>query len=167
MKKIVSLLIVMVVLASCGESIEFNNESVIQGVKDNSAWKATTATATISPTTLTIVGVNDKQTLTLSVPLPSHVVDPLQENTFITYVLGTSVNKKATFTIQNADGIVIYETGISEEDGQIVISEFNSSTVSGSFRFNAYNTDEDADEDDLVNFQEGVVYKVPLTKVLQ
>lgn len=167
MKKIVSLLIVMVVLASCGESIEFNNESVIQGVKDNAAWKATVATATISPTTLKIVGINDKQTLTLSVPLPTHTVDPLKVNTYITYLLGTSTNKKATFTIQNADGTVVYETGISEEDGQIVISEFNGGTVSGSFRFNAYNTDEDAEENDLVNFQEGIIYKVPLKTVLQ
>ena len=166
MKKIFSVLILVAMLSSCNETVEFNDSSVLQGVKNNEFWKSDTVTATVTPTTLTIVGENDTETLTLRVPLPSTIVDPLKENTFITYLLGISTTKKATYTITNAAGTVVYETGIAEEDGQIIISEFNGAVVSGSFRFNAYNTDEDATEDDIINYQNGIFYKVPIVTSL-
>jgi len=166
MKKIFSTLILIVILSSCSETVEFNDSSVLQGVKNNEFWKSNTVTATVTPTTLTIVGETDTETLTLRIPLPSTVVDPVKENTFITYLLGVNANKKATYTITNASGTVVYETGTAEEDGQVVISEFNGAVVSGSFRFNAYNTDEEADEDDIINYQNGIFYKVPITTSL-
>lgn len=166
MKKIFSLLVMMIVLNSCGETVEFNNSSVLQGVRNNEFWKADVVTATMTATTLIIEGEYDTETLTLRVPLPSKMVDPMKENTFITHLLGISANKKAIYTITNAEGTVIYETGIDEEDGQIVISEFDGAVVSGSFRFNAFNIDEEADENDIVNYQNGVFYKIPLTTSL-
>lgn len=152
----------MIVLGSCNESIEFNNSSVLQGVRNNEFWKADVVSATMTPTTLIIEGEYDTETLTLRVPLPNKMVDPTKENTFITHLLGISANRKAIYTITAADGTVIYETGIDEEDGQIVISEYDGAVVSGSFRFNAFNIDEESDADDLVNYQNGVFYKIPL-----
>jgi len=164
MKKIFSLFIILLTLGSCSDDVQFNNESVFQGVKNNEFWQGSEAKATVTPTTLTLQAVTFTETITIVVPLPQVVVDPKNENTFITHLLGVTDNKKAIFTIKDDSGLVrTYETGIGEEDGQVVISEFDGATVSGTFRFNAYNTDEDADEDDFVNFQNGVFYKVAVT----
>lgn len=150
----------MLTLISCGEDVQFNNESVLQGVRNNEFWQGTGAQALATPSVLILSAMNGTETITLRVPLPGRTIDPKKENTFMTFVLGESANKKATYTVEDANGELVYETRLGEEDGEVVISEFDGNVVSGTFRFNAYNIDEDADEDDLVNLQEGVFYKV-------
>ncbi len=76
------------------------------------------------------------------------------------YVAGDiiSINKglatgNATFVIQN----------VSNSNGEITITEYANGTVSGTFKLNAVNLLSIGTTPDLVNFQYGKFYKIPVT----
>lgn len=158
MKKIVSLLVLLVAFASCEEDIKFNNPAV-QGLKDDVKWKATSFEATKSGNSVIVIARNDVETVTLKInaPAPNSV-----------HNLGVDDVQTATYEL-NVDGIQeTYKTGTDFGNGKIVIMDEKDNNIngtngkgfiSGSFYFNAYN----ADESKVVNFQKGVFYKVPLT----
>ena len=62
-------------------------------------------------------------------------------------------------------GKVIFATGIDIGDGEIVITEYDNvnNTISGTFKFRAKNADGDSLAGDILNFQQGVFYKVPIS----
>ena len=156
MKKILSLLVLLVAFTSCEEDIRFNNPAV-QGLKDNELWRASDFKAIRGvDNSLTIEATNGYEILVLKVASTDPGV----------YSLGQNETNKASFVL-SADGIeMAYQTGANLGDGEIEISNKPSETdlvrgfISGKFRFNAIGTGGTA-----VNFQEGVFYKVPVMAV--
>lgn len=157
MKKYFTLLILVLGLSSCGDGVQFNNPS-FQGIKDGQLlWKATGYTVTIDETTgfLTFVGNDSAGTLTLRVPSAS----------IGTYVLANVPSMEASFLDDNSLAFSTNNVGgrgpFNFSDGEIVIEEidFTNNTFTGTFRFNAYS----ADGLEVVNFMEGVFYKLPLS----
>lgn len=156
MKKILSLLVLLVTFASCEEDVKFNNPAV-QGLKDDELWRATEYTATReADNSLTIVATNGFEILTLR----TASVDPG------VYDLGVNEQNKATFSV-SVDGIEQnYQTGTDLGDGKIEITVEDTDVVqgfiTGTFRFNAVE-----DDGTVLNFRNGVFYRVPIQPVGQ
>ncbi len=163
MKKILSFIIVIITLVSCGEEISVKDSAVFQGVKDNSLWEGGNATATIEVgNKLTIKAETFNEIISLKIPKPTLIVDPRVPNGFITHVLGTSLTKKAVYLLTSGNQLYTYETAIGVGDGEIVIKEYDGNVISGTFRFNALNTDPNSEGQPTVNLQNGYFYKVPV-----
>ena len=153
MKKILSLLVLLVVFTSCEEDVKFNTPAV-QGLKNNELWKATQFTASRGiDNSLTITATNGFEIVVLKTASLSAGA----------YTLGLNEVNKASYTL-SADGIEDdYETGTNLGSGTITISDkiietdLTKGFISGTFHFNAVNG---ADED--VFYQEGYFYKVPI-----
>ncbi|WP_298222048.1 DUF6252 family protein [Flavobacterium sp.] len=163
MKKFLCFIIIAASLVSCGEDISNDNTGVFRGIKDNGLWEGGNSKATIGVgNRLTIEAATLTEVMSLKIPLPPMTIDPSNENTFVTHILGTSDTKVAMYTLTTADNVYIYKTGIGSGDGQVVISQYDGQTVSGTFRFNALNQDLESEGQPSVNLQEGVFYKVPV-----
>jgi len=157
MKKILSLLVLLVAFSSCEEDVKFNNPTV-QGFKDDTLWRAVSFSATqqVSNGALTVVASNGFEILTLKAQsaLPG------------TYSLGVNENNKASFVFTSPELNSAYQTGAGVGDGVLVISANPEETnvaggyITGNFKFNA----EDS-EGAVLNFRDGVFYKVPITMV--
>lgn len=154
MKKIFFALIALSLVFSCQDDVEFN-QPAFQGIKDgDELWKATSYSVTIDENNaLTFSGTSNFRELNLTVPYPT--VD--------TFRLGDVNSMYATYeefgntystTNEPASGIVyLYgEVDIQEID-------YTLNTFTGAFRFNAYNST----GTDVVNFIEGIFYKLPLS----
>ncbi|MBC7607838.1 MAG: hypothetical protein H7199_12915 [Burkholderiales bacterium] len=163
MKKLLSIIIIILTLVSCSQDVKFNNEAVFQGVKDNSSWQGGNAKAVLdNNNNLTISAATINETITLKIPMPITAINPKNRNTFVTYTLGTSSSRKASYSILTNGILYEYETGAAVGDGEIVISEYDGVILSGTFRFNAENTDAGSEAAPLVNFQRGTLYKIPI-----
>lgn len=154
MKKILSLLVLLVAFTSCEEDVKFNTPAV-QSIKGTGAekelWKATEFSAVRTGNALTLTATNGFETVVLK----TTSVTPGE------YVLGTGVANKATYAL-SVDGIEeFYQTGTDLGNGLITVSADNTDVtkgyISGFFRFNAVNN-----AGVTINFQEGVFYKVPI-----
>lgn len=162
MKKRIYILLLLIGLTSCGEDIVFNNDAAFQGVKNNESWKAADASATVTDdASMLIQAVTINETVTLEIPLPTTFVNQKDSSTYITYNLGTSDTKTATYTAIVNGALLAYETGTNIGDGQIIITDYDGLTISGKFRFNAENIESSTDSP-TVNFQYGIFYKVPI-----
>jgi hypothetical protein len=162
MKKIFSLAMIVVLFASCSQDVQFNNPSV-QGLKDGYLWRAKASSATIDVinNTLTITAYSQFETLKIIVLVPSR---PVSVANPMIYLLGTNPGNSITFDYVLDGQTVNYISGLKVDDGQVKITEYDivNRTVTGSFRFNATNTDVNSTSPEVVNFIEGVVYKVPI-----
>lgn len=157
MRKILSLLVLLVAFTSCEEDIKFNNPAV-QALKDNEPWRATTFKAEKTGNTVIVTASNDIETVVLYInaPAPESV-----------HELGVNELNRATYEFA-VDGLGdSYATGTNKGNGRIVISRAEDNNlegtggkafISGTFYFNALNDDEE-----IVNYQKGVFYKVPMT----
>jgi hypothetical protein len=152
MKKFLSLLVLMTALSSCEEDVKFNNPAV-QGFKNNELWKAEDFTATLTDggTSLTVVGNNGFETLTL------HTV----AYDAGTYTLGPGSSNTASFEF-SADGVTEdYTTNVTDGGGEIVISadpretDLSKGFITGRFKFFAL--DSAGNE---LSFINGYFYKV-------
>ena len=168
MKKILSLVIVVFALGSCSQDLKFNNEAVFQGVKDNLFWRGADAKATSSVTEekLIISAGTLNESVALNMPMPANFVNSKDEDTYVTYTLGTSLDKTATYSFSDDVTTYTYESGANFGDGQIVITEWDGAFISGTFRFNVKNTDPDSEAPETVNMQSGVFYKIPVVSIL-
>jgi hypothetical protein len=160
MKKIILLFLATLTLFGCSQEVTFNNPSV-QGTKDNYFWRAQSFSATIDPLSNTITLQADSQfeIMTLKMPLPT-LTNPCP----ITSVLGTGSASKATFSYPVSGQNLFYATGLTAQDGQIILSEYDpiNKTISGTFRFNSHNLVNNPLGNPIVNFINGVFYKVPV-----
>lgn len=157
MKKYFLLLVVLFSLVACEENISFNNPS-LQGTKDNVFWRGVQTKATIaSDGSLLIESFTANETLSLKTTSTKSQ----------TYFLGTSESKKAIYSVTDAaNGLITFSTGLGVGEGQIVIKEYDAvnSTITGSFKFSAKNSNVSSSTNPAVNFQNGVFYKVPVIK---
>ena len=164
MKKFLLIIGVLFAFISCQEDVRFNNPS-LQGMKDNVFWRAVESKATISSGgVLSIEAYTKNETLILKMPVPTTVIDPNVKGSYVTYFLGTSTSRTATYVLSDPSGLITFSTGFGIGDGQIVITEYDAAnnTVSGTFKFNVENTYKNPLAGDVVNFQQGVFYKVPV-----
>ncbi len=163
MKKILSYVIVLVAFISCGEDISDKSSAVFQGIKDNAIWEGGNAVAIVEVgNKMTIRASTLTETMSLKIPKPTTIVDPRKETSYITHILGTSLTKKASYVLSAGTDIFTYETAIGVGDGEVVIKEYDGNVISGTFRFNAFNTNLDSEAQEIVNMQDGVFYRVPV-----
>ena len=156
MKKYLLFLVVVFTIFSCEENVSFNNPS-FQGMKDNVFWRAVDSKAFLaSDGSLMIEGYTGNEVLTL------RTTSTAIQN----YPLGTSNSKTAVYVLTVGADEISFTTGIGIGDGEIVITEYDdiNSTVSGTFKFNAENADGNPLAGDVLNFQQGVFYKVPISQ---
>lgn len=162
MKKIISLVLAVVLLSSCSQEVTFNNPSV-QGLKDSYLWraKASSASLDVINNTITITAYSQFETLKINVTVPNRAVT---EANPVIYLLGTDLDNTITFDYILNGEVVSYISGLKIDDGQIKITEYDlvNKTVTGSFRFNATNTNTSSTEPNVINFIQGVVYKIPI-----
>ncbi|MFV8325749.1 DUF6252 family protein [Flavobacterium sp. ZS1P14] len=155
MKNYFLFIVVIFSLVSCQEDVSFNSPS-LQGVKDNVFWRAVQSKATLaSDGSLLIEAYTRNETLSLKVTSTNAQ----------TYFLGTSESKKVTYVLTDATGgLITFSTGFGIGDGQIVITDYDAvnKTVTGTFKFNAENTYNNPLAGPVVNFQQGIFYKVPV-----
>ena len=155
MKKIVSILLLVLVFVSCEDDTSFNTPAM-QGKLDNVFWKAINSRAVLDENGgLTITGLARLQTIVLHTSSKNKG----------TYVLGNSNARYATFEQDYEDVVLTYQTGKDiGGSGQIVITEFDSEkgTVSGNFRFNAVNDENNPLGGEIINFNQGIFYEVPV-----
>lgn len=167
MKKLLSFIIIATMLISCGEDISVNNYAVFQGVKDNGFWQGGNAKATLEVgNKLTIEASTLTEKIALKIPVPTTVINPKNSATFVTYSLGTTNTRKAIYVLTTTEDVFTYETNIGVGDGEVVIKQYDGNTISGTFRFNAVNTDPNSEAQEIVNLQEGVFYKIPIVPAL-
>ncbi|WP_121327479.1 MULTISPECIES: DUF6252 family protein [unclassified Flavobacterium] len=155
MKKYYYLIITAFLLISCTEDVKFNTPA-FQGLKNNVFWRAQNYTAyTKTNGDLIIEGGLGVDAVSLKLPSPTPK----------TYILGVDNLTTASYLNRFTADTPEFATGTNKGSGQIVITEFNAEkmTISGTFRFNAPNTDDKDLENPSVTFTEGVFYKIPYT----
>jgi hypothetical protein len=154
MKKVASIFLLTLTLFSCSEEITRNSPS-IQGLKDDVLWRAKASQATVDANNrITITGLTAYETLTLTTASKNPG----------TYVLGLNDVNAAHYIFSKDNLELEYETGAGIGDGEIKITEFDPTnmTISGTFRFNAENVGDNPLGGPILNFQQGVFYKLPV-----
>ena len=156
MKKCLYLLALIFLVSSCTEDVKFNNPA-FQTLKNNDFWRARNYEAHIeSNGNLIIEGSLGYEKVTLQTQSPQAK----------TYVLGVDEASKAMFSDTFPERLSEFSTGVDSGSGQIVITEYDvvNKTISGTFKFNAVNADEEDIENPTISFTEGVFYKVPVSE---
>ncbi len=152
MKKLSLIIIVLFAFISCQEDVRFNNPS-LQGMKDNVFWRAVESKASVASNgSLLIEAYTGAETLTFK------LASTAKKN----YILGIDNVNTVSYVLSDPSGLITFSTGTGKGDGQITITEYDTAngTISGTFKFNAENTYNNPLVGALVNFQQGVFYKV-------
>ncbi|MDR7208396.1 DUF6252 family protein [Flavobacterium piscis] len=159
MKKHLFLLIATCLLMSCTEDVKFNNPA-FQTLKDNVFWRAQNYKARIETNgNFIIEGSLGYEKVTFKIPSPSQK----------TYILGVDNLATASYSNTFPAQLAEFTTGVKRGNGQIIITDYNieAQTISGTFKFNALNADEENIEKPGMNFAEGVFYKIPVSPNLE
>ena len=166
MKKAIYFLMIFIGLTSCSQDIAFNNNAAFQGVKDNVSWKAADSKAIIDieNKSISIEAINYNESLTMTMPLPDTFVNQKNKSTHKTYSLGIDNKANVTYFQSLNEVQTDYEADFGIGDGEIVITDYDGFTISGTYRFNLKNTDTASEEPETVNFQYGNFYKVPIIR---
>lgn len=168
MKRLFSILTLIIVLYSCSSDVKFNSPG-FQARKDNFNWRASSAIGKIVNNQLIIeafVG-NEQVTLTIDAPTAS-----ISSGTPVIYKFGITTlfplnNNEAVFKSTVKGQVTTYKTNTTQSNGQLEITSYDLTTkvLSGKFRFNATlqpvaNSTLDASVTTNVNFQEGFIFNV-------
>lgn len=159
MKKQFLYLVLCSAFISCSDNVKFNNPA-FEGQKDNVFWRAVDAKATLINGILTIEGSLRSEKLTLVIPSPTNKVSYNNKNSYVTYIIGTSTTKTATYASTDSNGTSTFSTGLGIGDGQIVVTRYDgfNKIVSGTFKFNAKNNSSNPLAEPNLNFQYGNFY---------
>lgn len=155
MKKQFLYLFLFFAFISCTDEVKFNNPA-FEGQKDNVFWRAVDAKASLgSNGSLTIDAYTRNEKLTLK----TSSVNPG------TYSLEIDKVNTATYVLDDGGVKITFMTGIDKADGEIVIEKYDAvnKTVTGTFKFNAKNINDNTLAGPLLNFQYGHFYKVLIT----
>ncbi len=155
MKKLLLILVALFTIIACTDNVKFNNPA-FEAQKDNVFWRAIDAKATIAgDNSLTIEAYTRNEKVTLKTT--SAAVQ--------TYTLGTSTANTATYVLTDATGTITFATGLGIGEGRITIDEYDAvnNTVTGSFKFNAENINNNPLAGPILNFQYGHFYKIPIS----
>jgi hypothetical protein len=154
MKKQILFIVLLFALISCESDVKFNNPS-FEGQKDNMFWRAVDSKATLMANgSLTIEAYTRNEIVTLKTTSTTTQI----------YPLGICTSNVATYVFTDASGTVTFLTGNGIGNGEIVIEEYDAvnKTITGTFRFNAENVNNNSLAGPLLNFQYGHFYKVPV-----
>lgn len=154
MKKHILFIVILFAFISCESDVKFNNPT-FEGQKDNVFWRAVDSKAILATNgSLTIEAYTRNEKVTLKTT--STIAQ--------TYPLGTSTSKMATYVLTDANGTITFSTGIGIGEGEIVIEEYDAvnMTVTGTFKFNAENINNNPLVGPILNFQYGRFYKIPV-----
>ena len=154
MKKHFLYLLLFFALISCSTEVKFNSPA-FEGQKDNVFFRAVDSKAILAADgSLSIEGYTRNEKLSLKTT----------STTPQTYILGTSTSKTATYVLTEASGTITFSTGIGIGNGEIVIEEYDTAnkTVTGTFKFNAENINNNPLAGKILNYQYGKFYKVPV-----
>ena len=170
MKKIVSLLIILAVFASCEEDISSNTPS-FQARKDNFMWRAQDYTAIYNPLDSTLVltgysGLEEVKLFAYPVIITGTGTSSFFQNA--TFELGNDENSGAFYSYVENGTSYEFETGIADDpNGELILKNGDptqkSGTISGSFRFDAPYVGDIPEAPERINFQNGVFYEIPIT----
>jgi hypothetical protein len=157
MKKYICLILLVFITVSCTEDIKFNNPA-FQALKDNVFWRGQNYKA--------YLGTNGNVTIEGALGFEKIVLQTAS-SAEQTHILGVDEASKASYSNTFPEQASFFSTGTNKGSGQIVITDFDAEnkTISGTFKFNAPNLDENSTASLSINFTEGVFYKVPLTDV--
>ncbi len=145
MRKIFIPIIVLFLLLSCSNDVQFNSPA-LQGTKNYNYWRARDIQATLLENGgLRIIGVNIDESLTL-------ILEGSDEGS---YILGSNSVNSAIF---DGNDLKTYSTS-NNGDGEIILEDYDITdlTITGTFKFNSYSGDAS-----VVNFINGVFYKIPI-----
>jgi len=154
MKNIFLYTFLFLAFVSCQEDVKFNNPS-FEGQKDNVFWRAVDSKAILAVNgSLSIEGYTRDEKLTLKTTSANSG----------TYILGTSTSKTAVYALTDTNGTITFSTGTGIGNGEIVIEIYDAvnKTITGTFKFNAENIDNNPLAGPVLNFQYGRFYKVPI-----
>lgn len=169
MKKIVALLMIVSVLASCEEDVSFNTPA-FQARKDNFMWRAQDYTAVYSATdsTLVLSAYQGFEKLTMTA-YPVIIVGNGTSAFFedITFDLANNLNVNATYSYINNGQTYLYSTEVEDQaNGELVLKNGaiqKPGTISGTFRFDAPYIGDILNAPERINFQDGTFYQIPIT----
>ena len=169
MKKIVALLMIVSVLASCEEDVSFNTPA-FQARKDNFMWRAQDYTAVYSAvdSTLVLSAFQGFEKVTMTA-YPVIIVGTGTSAFFqdITFDLANNPNAIATYSDVSNGQTYLYSTDVEDEaNGELAIKNGaiqKPGTISGTFRFDAPYIGDILNARERINFQEGVFYEIPIT----
>lgn len=153
MRKILCLIITITAFFGCGDEVQFNTPA-LQGNKNYQLWSATYFDAVLTENGILTINAGDKfEKMTFN-------LSSLQEGT---YVLSEISDSRIDFLdLENISYSTInppsQEGALYPEIGQVVITEFDGKTITGTFRFIAFSSDGLHS----VGFNQGVLYKVPV-----
>ena len=158
MKKQFLYLLLFFAFISCSTDVEFNNPA-FEGQKDNVFWRAVDAKASISTGGfLTIEAYTRNEVVTLK----TTSINPG------TYFLEIDNLNTATYVLDDSGVKNTFMTGIGKAYGEIVIEKYDAvnKTVTGTFKFNAENVNNNSSTQPILNFQYGHFYKRPIVTLL-
>lgn len=157
MKKIIALCVIFISLSSCVENIRFSNPAVVATI-DNQIWRAVDFRAEINTNgQLQILAFNRFETLAITLGTTAQGI----------YALGQNNTDVATLTLRLSGEEVFYTTGQGIGNGQVNVQEINleEGVITGTFRFNAINVQNNPAGAPNTNVQEGTFYRIPIRMV--
>ena len=154
MKNIFTLFLITVTLFGCQDDIQ-TSLPAFQSIKNGDfQWKSTVSTVVSDPSGVTtFTGSDGFGTITLQIP--TLILGSYELGSAFTATASYSDDGSQYSTTNDGVGSIVYVS-----DGKISIEEIDETgAITGSFYFNAYN----ASGSDVVNFSEGILYKLPVT----
>jgi len=169
MKKVFTLILLSIFLVSCQNDVAFNTPA-FQGRKDNFMWRADISNAVYNPadSTLVLSGFKGFEVVRITA-YPIIIVGNGATSFFqnATFDLRNNPNVTAQYSYVNNGQMLFYSTDVEDEaTGEFVLQNAvaqKPGTVSGLFRFDAPYIGDVPGSPERVNFQEGVIYEVPIT----
>lgn len=156
MKRIFIVVLMMILLQSCGDDVEFSTPA-LQGNFEGRSWKAESFAGDIDFGGFLFEGQRGVEVLQLVTPTDNLGSFELSSES-AAMVIFKGVDGTVYSTRNNPDP----EVSLYPTEGTITIEDIISTTpnrVTGSFNFTAYSEDGQRS----VNFIDGVIYRVPLT----
>lgn len=153
MKNIFTILLTTVMFFGCQGEIQTNTPA-FQSIKNGDfEWVSTVSTATSESSGLTtFTGFDGFGTITIQIP--NLALGSYNLGSGSLAVASYSEDDSQFMTTFNGVGSIVYAS-----DGLVSIDDIDETgAVTGSFYFNAYN----ASGSDVVNFSEGILYKLPI-----
>ncbi|CAM4035916.1 DUF6252 domain-containing protein [Flavobacterium antarcticum] len=168
MKKIVALLMIVSVLASCEEDVSFNSPA-FQARKDNFMWRASDYNAVYraSDSTLVLSGFQGFEKVIMTaypVLISGDGTAAFFQDT--TFDLSNNPNAIATYSSVNNGQTLLYSTDVEDQaNGKLTLANDpiqKPGTISGTFRFDAPYIGEIPNVAERVNFQNGEFHEIPI-----
>ncbi len=168
MKKIIALLMIVSVLASCEEDVSFNTPA-FQARKDNFIWRAQDYTAVYNPSDSTLVLTAFKGFDIVTMTAYPVLITGTGTASFFqdaTFDLENNPDAVATYSTVNNGQTYLYSTEVEDQaNGELVLQNEaiqKPGTISGTFRFDAPFIGDIENAPERINFQEGRFYEIPI-----